>query len=52
MRNFTKIRETNKEQRKKARRLSFNLLLLRFPFNLAISSYNTNPSHLSVCLKT
>jgi len=43
MRDFKKTRET-KEQRKKPRRLSFNLLL-RFCFSLATSSHNVNPSH-------
>ena len=43
MRDFKKTRET-KEQRKKPRRLSFNLLL-RSCFSLATSSHNINPSH-------
>ena len=49
MRDFKKTRET-KEQRKKARRLSSNLLL-RSCFNLATFSHNTNPSHLCLLRK-
>ena len=43
MRDFTKTRET-KEQRKKPRRLSFNLLFC-FCFSFATYSHNINPSH-------
>ena len=60
MRDFTTTRERNYKTKKKATRLSFNLLL-RFltssGFNFIISSCNTNPSqHQSisflVCLET
>ena len=43
MRDFTKTRET-KEQRKKPRRLSFNLLFCSC-FSFATYSHNINPSH-------